>query len=44
MTSFHFNVTYPGLFAAALCVSGQWNPELLDKLVAARDFIFAQSN
>ena len=32
MTSFHFNVTYPDLFAAALYVSGQWNPELLDKL------------
>lgn len=32
MTSFHFNVTYPDLFAATLYVSGQWNPKLLDKL------------
>lgn len=32
MTSFHFNVTYPDLFAAALYISGQWDPELLEKL------------
>lgn len=38
MTSFHLNVKYPDLFAAALFVGSQWNNDILDVLESDKFF------
>lgn len=38
MTSFHLNITHPGLFAASLYVGGQWDISIMDALEDDRFF------